>query len=156
MKRSGWIARRTPLKRGKLPKRGTPLKRGKRPRRVSAKRLVQLADYPATRLLVLARDGGCVLRFDDPNRCAALAVDWHGPRDLQIEHAYGRRGARLNDPNGCVAIHPWCHLYVTDHAKTMKPIVRAYLASLATETDASASPSVPTPATETPTPRFTL
>lgn len=154
MKRSGLIKRRTPLKRGKPPKRSTKrIKRGKPPRRVSEKRARQLVAYQEVRLIVLARDGGCVLFKLNPDLCAELSIGWTAGRKLECEHTEGRWGKRLTDADKCVALHPYCHRYVTDHAKKMKPILRAYLATL--ETVAIPSVNVATAESDRSVPRFT-
>jgi hypothetical protein len=111
--------------------RRTRLSRGGPIRRVSKKRRAQLVEYGAVRLVVIARDGGCVLTKLDSGLCALMvATGGVGAAALECEHAYGRRGKRLLDPDGCVALHRACHRHVTDHAKEWKPRLREYLSRL--------------------------
>lgn len=121
MKQSSALRRYAPLKRGKPPKRG------KVPRRVSEKRLRQFEGYPAVRESVIARDGACVLGKLDEYDCMrnSTLAEWYGP--LDPHHVNGRRGDRLKDPRGMVALHRRCHDFVHSHQREWRPRLLAYL-----------------------------
>lgn len=107
--------KRTPLKRSFAPLKRTPLAR------VSKKRHSLSAARRACVEIVLARDGGCVVRprvsdiiFYDMGTC------W-GPLDVH-EPGHRSQGADPTDPEQCITLcrghHSWAH----DHPKQAKEI----------------------------------
>lgn len=106
--------------------RRTRLRRGGPIRKVSAKRRAQLPIYARVRLIVIARDGGCVLGKLDLVMCE----EYRTTTALEVHHVAGRRGERLTDPRGCVSLHRECHEAVHASQKSWRPRLLEHLARI--------------------------